>query len=84
MSILSELFVGGESSSWWRFRRWRVEFLVAISSVASRVLGGDFVVGEMIVNLEVKSVYRRPLPPPQKKKKNGAGGVYAQANRGLG
>ena len=53
---------------------------MAISLVANRVLGGDFVVGEMIVNLEVKSVYRRPLPP----KKNGAGGVYAQANRGLG
>ena len=47
--------------------------------MASRVLGGDFVGGEMIVNLEVKSVYRRLSP-----KKKGAGGVYTQANRGLG
>ena len=44
--VLGGDFVGGESSSWWRFRRWRVEFLVAISLVASRVLGGDFVGGE--------------------------------------
>ena len=64
--VLGGDFVGGESSSWWRFRWWRVEFLVAISLVASRVLGGDFVVGDMIVNLEVKSVYRRPLPPQKK------------------
>ena len=71
--ILGGDFVGGESRSWWRFRRWRVEFLVAISLVASRVLGGDFVVGEMIVNLEVKSVYRRPLP---EKKKRGRGRLY--------
>ena len=78
--ILGGDFVGGESRSWWRFRRWRVEFLVVISLVASRVLGGDFVVGEAIVNLEVMSVYRHPLP----EKKNGVGGVYTQANRGSG
>ena len=47
----------------------------------SRVLVGDFVGGEIIVNLEVKSVYRRPL---SEKKKNGTGGVYTQASRGVG
>ena len=48
--------------------------------MASRVLGDDFVGGEMTVNLYVKSVFRRPFP----EKKNGAAGVYTQGNRGLG
>ena len=34
--------------------------------MASRVLVGDFVGGEIIVNLEVKSVYRRPLSEKKK------------------
>ena len=76
MSIISELFVGGESRSWSPFRRWRVEFLVAISSVASRVLGGDFVGGELSSWWRFRwwRDYRKPrgqvcvqTPPPRKK-----------------
>ena len=37
------------------------QFFQSYSLVASRVLVGDFVGGEIIVNLEVKSVYRSPL-----------------------
>ena len=56
------------------------QFFQSYSLVPSRVLVGDFVGGEIIVNLEVKSVYRRPLS----EKKNGTGGVYTQASRGVG
>ena len=46
------------------------QFFQSYSLVPSRVLVGDFVGGEIIVNLEVKSVYRRPL---SEKKKMGQG-----------
>ena len=49
------------------------QFFQSYSLVASRVLVGDFVGGEIIVNLEVKSVYRSPL---SEKKKWDRGRLY--------